>query len=613
MPYFETLFSKPFLTKLLIAALNKLDPDLSEQETNFEYVNDMLQSVSLFNEYGDLLAIYGDDAYDVDKPIALSILQQCTATLKPRTVVAVFVGAVRQLLVLLQEYRDTYNTVGDNSVFVRKKLLDRMIVIITDLQSSGNVSAEQFYTMYNDYVSLKERSCKICTVCGVRRPVDKLKDALPYFELLEATTDQVDVYNALIDKNKEDDKLGRLAQKCFHIEELKGRFYHFLDFDEEKFNQNMDTYDGLDPTQDPLFSLCSSGVPRKLPSCDDCFTCLRKRFQYLVDCTGTVASENCPPLPKFCFKERDFGRIPAEMPALTKVGRTAISPFVAFIRILQLRNPIKGVDSGQQATSGVSFSIGTDTVKGKEFFVPMDDVEFCKSYTTSLPREDVASKHRIFFLGDDKQWGLMERRLNKMNIGLDFNINDSLAWIDLLKRTEVFHSEIERRRESELERLVSDTKKRITSISETIASVDGVVVENNKLLMRVAESSTDDVAGARSVVTARGVKSDVPGITSSLFANPNSYGGDMPALNAMLKKIKNRTSDRVDKLLLGLEKILPNEFVNFPTITALTFPDKFPIPISEHHFMGTSMMNSKVRQHMLDHYDGRFCDVDLIF
>ena len=42
MPYFEAFFSKPFLTKLLIAALNKLDPDLSEQETNFEYVSDML-------------------------------------------------------------------------------------------------------------------------------------------------------------------------------------------------------------------------------------------------------------------------------------------------------------------------------------------------------------------------------------------------------------------------------------------------------------------------------------------------------------------------------------------------------------------------------------------
>ena len=147
MPYFETLFSKPFLTKLLIAALNKLDPALSEEETNFEYVNNMLQSVSLFNEYGDLLAIYGDDAYDVDKPIALNILQQCIATLKPRTVVSVFVGAVRQLLVLLQEYRNTYNTVGDHQVSVRKKLLERMLVIITDLESSGDVSAEQFYTM----------------------------------------------------------------------------------------------------------------------------------------------------------------------------------------------------------------------------------------------------------------------------------------------------------------------------------------------------------------------------------------------------------------------------------------------------------------------------------
>ena len=150
-------------------------------------------------------------------------------------------------------------------------------------------------------------------------------------------------------------------------------------------------------------------------------------------------------------------------------------------------------------------------------------------------------------------------------------------------------------------------------MNTTTDSVDGVVLDNNKLLRRIADISSDDVASARSVLDAQGVKSAVPGITSSLFVNPESYGGDLPALNAMLKKIKNRPSARADKLLLGLEKILPNEFVNFPTITALTFPDKFPIPISEHHFMGTSMMNLKVRQHLLDHYDGRFTDVDLIF
>ena len=88
---------------------------------------------------------------------------------------------------------------------------------------------------------------------------------------------------------------------------------------------------------------------------------------------------------------------------MTKIGRTAISPFVAFVRILQLRNPIKDVDSGQQAISGMNFSIGTDSVNGKEFYIPLDNIDFCKSYATSLPREDVASKCRIFSLGDDKQ------------------------------------------------------------------------------------------------------------------------------------------------------------------------------------------------------------------
>ena len=164
-----------------------------------------------------------------------------------------------------------------------------------------------------------------------------------------------------------------------------------------------------------------------------------------------------------------------------------------------------------------------------------------------------------------------------------------------------------------MERIASETTKRLSNVNTTTASIHGVVLENNNLLKRVANISSDDVAGARSVINAQGVKSGVPGITSSLFTNPATFGGNLPALNAILKKVKNRTSDRADNLLLQLEKILPNEFVNFPTITALTFPDKFPVPISEHHFMGTSMMNANVRQHLLDHYDGRFCDVDLIF
>ena len=403
MPYFESLLSRPFLVKLLIAAVEKLHPALSEKETDFEYVENMLHSVSLFNEFSDLLGVTGDDEYDVNMPIPLNTLREHVQHLQPLTVVEVLVDTVRDLLQLFHEYRDTYKNGGDNSVVIRQKLLSKMDAIIRDVELSGTVTAEEFYTMYDNYVSLQERSCKICTVCGVRKQFDQLTDALPYFNLLEATPDQADIYNALIDENIDDDRIGRLAQKCFHLENRNGGLYHFLDFDEEKYEQTVDTYTGSDPTQDPIFSLCTSGVPNKLPACDECCASLKKRFHYLYTSMGDPESEKCPPLPKFCFKERDFGRIPAELPKLQRVGRTAISPFVAFIRILQLRNPVKGADSGQQATSGVNYSIGTETVKGKEFFVPQDDVDFCKSYRTSLPRDDVASKHRIFFMGNDKQ------------------------------------------------------------------------------------------------------------------------------------------------------------------------------------------------------------------
>ena len=75
MPYFESLFSRPFLIRLLIAAVEKLDPALSKSDNNFEYVETMHQSVSLFNEFAELIAICGDDDYDVANPTPLTTLQ----------------------------------------------------------------------------------------------------------------------------------------------------------------------------------------------------------------------------------------------------------------------------------------------------------------------------------------------------------------------------------------------------------------------------------------------------------------------------------------------------------------------------------------------------------
>ena len=69
----------------------------------------------------------------------------------------------------------------------------------------------------------------------------------------------------------------------------------------------------------------------------------------------------------------------------------------------------------------------------------------------------------------------------------------------------MFNSEIRRKRGEELERLASDTKKRLSSVTKTTDSVYGVVLENNSLLKRVAAESSDDVASARSVVNERGL------------------------------------------------------------------------------------------------------------
>ena len=160
-------------------------------------------------------------------------------------------------------------------------------------------------------------------------------------------------------------------------------------------------YDGDNPTQDPRFSLVQCDKLKKLPACDSCFSGLKRRYEWKHNTGNEYDSENCPPLPKFCFKRRDFGRIPAGMPKLSKLGRTAISPFVAFTRILQLRNAVKDAECGQTSTTGTNFSISTATMRGKEFFVPQTDSEFCESYNTTLPRDDITHRHRLFFMGNN--------------------------------------------------------------------------------------------------------------------------------------------------------------------------------------------------------------------
>ena len=120
-------------------------------------------------------------------------------------------------------------------------------------------------------------------------------------------------------------------------------------------------------------------------------------------------------LKPLCFKRCDLGRIPRSIPKLSNCGRTAIAPFVAYTVIRQLRCSKHLPGSAQHNAKRSTFSIPSDGVSGKEFIIPLQNDEFINSFQKELPREDVASRHRVMFLGNSKDWKSTESTLNRQN------------------------------------------------------------------------------------------------------------------------------------------------------------------------------------------------------
>ena len=86
--------------------------------------------------------------------------------------------------------------------------------------------------------------------------MDDLNDVVDFFEELEVSDERADAFNGLLyNDDGVVDQYGRLAQKCFHIENVGGKLYHFLDFDEEEYQKVSEEYDGGNPTQDPRFTV----------------------------------------------------------------------------------------------------------------------------------------------------------------------------------------------------------------------------------------------------------------------------------------------------------------------------------------------------------------------
>ena len=378
--------------------------------------------------------------------------------------------------------------------------------------------------------------------------------------------------------------------------------------------------------------LIKDGKLLKLPACDDCFDRLKKADKFLKDETESVnTTASCEHSSEFddkrlsvretaikmlktlCFKRCDLGRIPKSVPKLSNCGRTAISPFVAYTIIRQLRSSRHLPDSAQHATKGSKFSIPSEEVAGKEFIIPLLHDEFINSFQKHLPREDVATRHRVLFLGNDKDWRSMESTFNRQNRGQSFNAFDCYNFLKLLKKTGALSEQFTVKRKGSLGLLQRKVEMEMSTRTRTTDSSTGIVLETSQHVQQMENSCSDDVASARLMTDIDNKKTVAPGITSSLFWNKASQESKLPLLKRILGGLPGKQKINTDSLLLKIKRQLPNEFDNFTQITTHTFPDLFPIPLKDTRKNPINLRSVNIRRHLMDFYDGRFCDKVFIF
>ena len=206
----------------------------------------------------------------------------------------------------------------------------------------------------------------------------------------------------------------------------------------------------------------------------------------------------------------------------------------------------------------------------------------------------------------------MEARLNAENRGQSFNAKNCTTWIKVLLRTQAFSESFVLRRKTAIDRIQREVNAQLRKVTD-IHSKAGIIIEDSPIAEHMVKMNEDDIARARQVLDDNGKASAAPGITSCLYTNDSINQGEVPILKTVLKECGKKNLYELNNLFLTLDRELPNEFTKFPRITALTFPDKFPLYVDDHTFMGEGTLDLKVRRHLLNFYDGRFCDADFIF
>ena len=169
------------------------------------------------------------------------------------------------------------------------------------------------------------------------------------------------------------------------------------------------------------------------------------------------------------------------------------------------------------------------------------------------------------------------------------------------------------KRKSSLGLLQRKVNIEMTSITDTTDSSTGIVLETSARVHQMDDICSEDVAAARLLIENDDVKIGAPGISTSLFWNKASQNGKLPLLNSVMGNLHGNQVMETDPLLLKIKRELPNEFDNFTKITTHTFPDLFPIPLTNSKRDPLKLKSVSVRRHLLNFYDGRFSDKMFIF
>ena len=397
-----------------------------------------------------------------------------------------------------------------------KEVVDSIGELLDFYLKLGTHDTSLFYEKNSVYQDLKNREHRICCVCGLRvllsQDSSELKDALDYKELLVVEDEELAEWMAL--KSDDEDDFGGLAQRCFHIAKVEydNCYYHILHID--------------DPSPDNSLErnccLIHHGKLSKLPTCDECYNRLRKATKFLKELNSDRERSSkwdiaIRMLKDLCFKRCDLGRIPKSISKLSNCGRTAIAPFVAYTIIRQLRCSKYLPGSAQHTARKTTFSIPSEGVGGKEFVIPLLHDEFINSFQKELPREDVATRHRVLFLGNDKAWKSMESTFNRQNRGQDFDVAQCYNFLRLLKKTKALSSEFTVKRKACLGLLQRKVESEMSRTTRTTDSSSGVILESSERVHQMDDSCRDDVAAARLLTEKSGTKTASPGISSSLF------------------------------------------------------------------------------------------------